>query len=569
MSVVDQPAISQPWLFQRLRWSVMRNAGSLVVGNSRARLVTIVVCGLLVAATVFAAGLEGFQFLKQTEIPFSGRIIGTLFDFLFLALGMLLIFSGGIILYSSLFTSAETAFLLSTPARADEVFAYKFQAAIAFSSWAFLMLGLPILIAYGLVFHVPLVYYALLPVFLIGFLLLPGSVGAIACFLIVNITPQRRKQVLGVTVIMLAVGLVAWLYYLLSEVKNPRAARDGLQWLDVQFAYARAAMMPSHWMTRGIQAAARGDLAGAVYPLALLWANGLMAYLAAAVTAAFLYRRGYNRLATGGNLRKRYGSAWLDRAADRLLAFLDPQTRLLIIKDFRTFRRDPAQWAQILIFAALLMLYFLNSPQFYRSEYGRAYTHVIGFTNLLATAMLMCAYMSRFIYPMLSLEGRKFWILGLLPLKRERLLWGKFAFSASGAALVGAALIGVSDLLLGLGAAAFAIHMLTVFILAIGLSGLSVGLGALMPNFRETDPSKIAVGFGGTMNLIGGCLYLLLVLGLMAGPYHLWTGLNPDGVPPHRVMWVVAGVVAGIAVGVAAAVLPLRAGARVLRTIEF
>ncbi|HTK76049.1 MAG TPA: hypothetical protein VL371_12370, partial [Gemmataceae bacterium] len=75
MSVVDQPAISQPWLFQRLRWSVMRNAGSLVVGNSRARLVTIVVCGLLVAATVFAAGLEGFQFLKQTEIPFSGRII--------------------------------------------------------------------------------------------------------------------------------------------------------------------------------------------------------------------------------------------------------------------------------------------------------------------------------------------------------------------------------------------------------------------------------------------------------------------------------------------------------------
>jgi len=236
MNGVDQPAVSQPWLFQRLRWSVMRNAGSLVVGNSRARLVTIVVCGLLVAATVFAAGLEGFQFLRQTEIPFSGRIIGTLFDFLFLALGMLLIFSGGIILYSSLFTSAETAFLLSTPARADQVFAYKFQAAIAFSSWAFLMLGLPILVAYGLVFRVPLVYYALLPVFLIGFLLLPGSVGAIACFLIVNITPQRRKQVLGVTVIMLAVGLVAWLYYLLSEVKNPRAARDGLQWLDVQFA---------------------------------------------------------------------------------------------------------------------------------------------------------------------------------------------------------------------------------------------------------------------------------------------------------------------------------------------
>jgi len=569
MSVVDQTAISQPWIFQRLRWSVVRNAGTLVIGNSRARLIMIIVCGLLVAATVFAAGLEGFLFLKKTEIPFSGRIIGTLFDFLFLALGMLLIFSGGLILYSSLFTSPETAFLLSTPARADHVFAYKFQAAIGFSSWAFLMLGLPILVAYGLVFHVPLVYYILLPVFLIGFLLLPGSIGAIACFLIVNVTPQRRKQVLAITVTALAVSLVAWLYFLLSEVKNPRAARDGLQWLDAQFAYARAAMMPSHWMTRGIQAAARGDLAAAAYPLALIWANGLMAYLAAAATALWLYRRGYNRLATGGNLRKRYGGAWMDRAADRLLAFLDPQTRLLIIKDLRTFRRDPAQWAQILIFAALLMLYFLNSPQFYRSDYGRAYTHVIGFTNLLATAMLMCAYMSRFIYPMLSLEGRKFWILGLLPLRRERLLWGKFAFSASGSVLVGSLLVGASDLLLGLGGAAFAIHVLTVVILAIGLSGLSVGLGALMPNFRETDPSKIAVGFGGTMNLIAGCLYLLLVVGLISGPYHLWTGLNPDGVPANRMVFVVAGVLFGVAAGIAAAVLPLRAGARVLRTIEF
>src|SRR5687767_1956762 len=182
MAATNQPAISQPRIFQRLRWSVVRNAGTLVIGNSRARLIMIIVCGMLVAATVFAAGLEGFWFLRQTEIPFSGRIIGTLFDFLFLALSMLLIFSGGLILYSSLFTSPETAFLLSTPARADQVFAYKFQSAIGFSSWAFLMLGLPILVAYGLVFHVPLVYYALLPVFLIGFLLLPGSVGAIACF---------------------------------------------------------------------------------------------------------------------------------------------------------------------------------------------------------------------------------------------------------------------------------------------------------------------------------------------------------------------------------------------------
>ena len=140
--------------------------------------------------------------------------------------------------------------------------------------------------------------------------------------------------------------------------------------------------------------------------------------------------------------------------------------------------------------------------------------------------MLTSAYMSRFVYPMLSLEGRKFWILGLLPLPRERLLWGKFAFSATGGAIVGAGLATVSDLLLGMPIEAIGLHLAAVIVLAVGFSGLSVGLGAIVPNFRETDPSRIAVGFGGTLNLIAGLLYLLVILGLMVGPCHLAAGLS-------------------------------------------
>src|SRR4029077_17349658 len=98
---------------------------------------------------------------------------------------------------------------------------------------------------------------------------------------------------------------------------------------------------------------------------------------------------------------------------------------------------------------------------------------------------------------LMSLEGKKFWILGLLPLRRDRVLWGKFYFAAAGS-LVGAVwLVLVCDRLLGLDPASIGLHLVTVVILAGGLAGLSVGLGAAMPNFRETDPSKIAVGFGG------------------------------------------------------------------------
>src|SRR5439155_10667592 len=115
------------------------------------------------------------------------------------------------------------------------------------------------------------------------------------------------------------------------------------------------------------------------------------------------------------------GGVWLDRALTGLVGFLDPQTKLLIVKDFRTFRRDPAQWAQVLIFTGLLSLYFANIRRLYVEDITWAYQNSISLLNLTATAFLLCAYTGRFIFPMLSLEGRKFCIRGLLPLQGAQL----------------------------------------------------------------------------------------------------------------------------------------------------
>src|SRR5204863_6019923 len=128
------------------------------------------------------------------------------------------------------------------------------------------------------------------------------------------------------------------------------------------------------------------------------------------------------------------------------------------------------------------------------------------------------------------------WVLGLLPLQRERLLWGKFAFSTAGCVLIAEVLVLISDFMLGMPAVCVALHVLTVAVLAAGLSGLSVGLGACMPNFRETDPSKIAAGFGGTLNLVIGLLFLLVVLGLMAGPWHAFRAVNTPDQPAPPLM---------------------------------
>jgi ABC-2 type transport system permease protein len=563
---------SSALLFRHLRLRLLRNSLRVMMERSLLRVITILLCSLIIWGLLFIASWRGFHDLRVTwDVMLNGKLLATLFDFLFLALTLMLTFSTAIILYSSLFASAETSFLLTGPVPEDHIFAYKYQGAVAFSSWAFVLLASPILIAYGIEVEggAPWYFYVVMPLFFMGFVLLPGSMGALAALLLVNFLPRHRKQVLAIGIV-LVVGLIGWwgLHMLQDADESQFGTRAWFDSVVGEVTEVRQRLVPVQWIGMGLMAAARDETNAMIYYLALVWSNGLLLYLGTVWLARLLFRRGFNRVATGGTLRKRYGGAWIDNSLSRCLFFLDRQTRLLIAKDFRTFRRDPAQWLQVLIFLGLGVIYFSNMRRFYEKDIGRQFQNGISLLSLTATSFLMCAYTGRFIFPMLSLEGRKFWILGLLPLERDRLIWGKFAFSGTGCLVFAEFLVLFSDWMLGMSWIILAVHALTVAVLALGLSGLSVGLGACLPNFRESDPSKIAVSFGGTLNLVAGLFFLIVVIGAMAAPFHLvqanWE-LDHSGYS----WWPVLGLAFGLVVGALAVVLPLRAGARNLRAMEF
>ena len=157
------------------------NVGSLVattlgisdadLQSGRLRFLSMIATSLVVAAFTFAVSWYLFDQLTINNIPVKGMIVTSLFDLLFFTLGGMLVFSTGIILYASLFTSPEAKFLLTTPARSDHVFTSKFQGAVAFSSWAFVVLGVPIFVAYGIAAEAPWYFYPLLPLCLLGYVL--------------------------------------------------------------------------------------------------------------------------------------------------------------------------------------------------------------------------------------------------------------------------------------------------------------------------------------------------------------------------------------------------------------
>ena len=561
---------SQGWLFHKLRYRLIRNASSLMLEHSRVRFIMMLVCSGLICGALFGGAWEGFILIRDSKLPFTGGIVGLLFDAMFFTLGGMLAFSSGLILYASLFTGAEAKFLLTTSARADQIFATKFQSAVVFSSWAFVVLGGPILLAYGFVFDVPWPFFAMLPVYLIGYTILPATAGAALSLLIVNYFPQRRKQALFALLGLLAVAAGYWLLRMVTLSRSSFNNRDALEEVFGMFALATHPLSPSRWMSRGLLELARGDFSASLLPLALLWSNALFLYVLAAFMAKKIYRRGFNRLSAGGGSRQIYGSHWLDRAMNFLVGYLDPKTRLLVVKDFRTFRREPAQVAQLGIFAGLMLLCVVNIRQFFGADLPVINQSVVSLLNVSATGLLMCAYLGRFVYPLISLEGRKFWILGLLPLKREQLLWGKFAFSVTMTLVLAGGIVLISDVVLAMPLTAILLHQAIIAVLSFGLSGLCVGMSACMPNFRETDPSKIVVGFGGTMVTISSLIFLIVAILAMGIPYHFVTARDAVLKDANDLpLWAFLGVPIGLTMAVVAVWLPMRIAARELREMEF
>ncbi len=151
--------------FQRLRWRLLRNTVRGIVAGSRLRVMMILVCSALFWTVLFGCFFGGFQFIGM-YVELHNAIIEYLFSMFFLSLLVMLFVSTGILTYTGLFQSREAAFLLTIPASTDRIFVYKFFEAIGFSSWGFLLLVSPMMVAYGITVPASPAFYGIFLLYL-------------------------------------------------------------------------------------------------------------------------------------------------------------------------------------------------------------------------------------------------------------------------------------------------------------------------------------------------------------------------------------------------------------------
>jgi ABC-2 type transport system permease protein len=508
----------------RFRFRALANQATQQLDTNKLKFIIVSSSALVLWASIFVFFHNSLRFVHAFEEI--GDVIRLYFLALFFfTLGVMLVISNIIINYSSLFHSPESDYLISLPVSASRIFFYKLTESVAFSSWAFLFLGSPLLISFGLDQRANWLYYGWAALFSAVFIALPALLGSILSLIIGRFLPRHKRAILLALLGLLAVA-VAFFITQMADLRGTRFefTAGWMQKFMGRLSFAQNPLLPSFWVTRGLFSAA--ETAGArdtIFFFLLLLSQVLFLGLLVHWLASAFYFTGYSLVRSSRHDKKYKPVSLVDRAIHPALWFLDRPLRLIIIKDIKTLMRDPVQWTQFLIFFGLLAIYFINIKNIpYINLQEHMWQYLVSSLNLIATTLTLATFTTRFIYPQISLEGKRFWIIGMMPLKREDIFYSKLVFALCGAILITLPLVFISSYQLEVPSFMLMHHLYVAFLICLGLSSIAVTLGVLYPNMREDNPSKIVSGFGGTLTLVLSLLYVLSIIVIGSLPSHLY-----------------------------------------------
>ncbi len=523
----------------RMRLAALRNSVFNLKKDSVAK-TGVIIFGLgNVIALGYWVSLKSFQFIDGFKA--FGDLNAKMVALLLFALLILVVLSTVIITYTSVFVAKETTFLFQNPVPHRTILLVKVVESVSIASWASVFLCLPVLVAFGVLREAPPLYYFEMAAVLVVFLLFAGLVGATLSFMLAPLFRRLRPRPLIVGALALLVGLT-WIFLRSFEL----GAMEGennllvLDRLTTGLKAMRSPYSPSRWASSAIIAAFEGSHREVFLHGATLLANTLIFVPLLSIYGFRVYQQEW--IARQGSLGGRR-----ERRRTRPGRFLSSSpVRALLAKDVIVFLRNSSQLSQSLLFVLLMVIYslsLLQIPDFFKdAESNPGLFRFIYFANLAAICMILSSFTSRFLFPLLSLEGRAFWILGLAPMSRGRLLFQKVVYGLTISLTLGVMTAVISNIALRSPPDMFASAIYTMCLAAGSLTCLATGLGAAYPSFHEDNPARVAVGLGGTLNFFASALTIAILVAIQSIPHFGATGTwGPrGGLSDNAMFWLFA-----------------------------
>lgn len=488
----------------------------------------------------------------------------------FLVFFFMLIVSSLVISLGSLFRSKEIEYLFSTPVSVSKLFTGKFFDIVIFSSWAILIMTLPILYSYAKVRDFGTLEYALTGiVVLFPFVIISACIGTLLAIL----TKYASKRIsIKVLVFIASIGFVGFIYMVVTFSQPTQLQiqfQEDFRALNLfinNFQLSSNPFIPNYWFIQCLRA------------LVIHNYYEFLVYAAALITTAALFLsllyysvdRIYFETWLSSIEQTQYQQQ-LSRVRSRTGLFSRPtssQERALLNKDVLLFFREPAQWAQLVLIIALLSLYFINLhflPEDIEIEQWRTILFIMNFGFC---GFVLATLAVRFVYPSISLEGDSFWVLGSSPLSTMTLFREKF-ISFFVAFFVIAEIIGfIASSLLKLELLYQILTFSGIFLMSITLSCLAIGLGAAFPDFSERNPSKIVSSPGGILTIVISLIYIGFMIAMLAIPAYKYTQYLVAGSTFPQNELIISAVFVFL-INAVMIIVPLRMGAKSFTMREF
>ena len=502
------------------RYIAIRNRFVRLAPGDGTKTLVLVLLGLGFWAFLFGISFRVLSYFRTIE-GLGDLLALRLLSMILLTFFSILVFSNVVTSLSTFYLSGELEILLSSPLKIESIYRAKFIETIMDSSWITLIYGLPVFIAYGVVFQADIVYYLGLVLTILPFLMIPASIGILVTMLLVNAFPARRAKDIIVLLGLMFFVVIYILFRMLQPEKlvDPDAFPTIVQYLTAMRAPV-SPLIPSSWATEILSPLLRKTKGETIFYLMMLWSTGLAGIVIGEWVSQLIYYAGWSHSQEG-----KKASISRSRIADVFFRFISTPFRgkmqAIVLKDVKLFFRDTSQWSQLFLIFALMVVYIYSfkllpvdratMPSFFLQN-------LISFLNLGMVGFVTSSVAVRFVFPAVSLEGVSFWIIRSAPLSIKDFLWSKFWSSLIPLLVLAEILIILSNSLLKVTSFMMCLGIVSVFIMTFGITSLGVGLGAVFPKFKHENVAQIPTGFGGIIYMLLTMLFIGAVITLEAWP---------------------------------------------------
>jgi ABC-2 type transport system permease protein len=517
-------------------------------------LFSLAVC--LVLYKIVAKVVTYFHSQNELGILLSLKI----FQMAWITMFAMLVFSCMVSAVSILFLSQDNEIIFAAPVAKSDIFFMRYITTSIYTSWMMVVFSIPIFAAYGTVFKAGILYWPLMLGTILATAATATTFGMGLTVVLVNLFPAKRTKDI-ILYLSICFGIFIYLIFRLmrpEDLVNPDKYGHFIDYLS-SLATPAAPYIPAAWasnllsyylMEREIDYLVTALLI--ITPLTLFFLGewAMERWFLAGFTKSQESFGGYRTFSS----RERYRSSSL---------------QWTFLKESKLFLRDSAEWSQLFMIAALVIVYLYNFKVLpvERSVFQEEYvTNLISFLNIGLAGFVVASLAARFVYPSIGAEGGSFYIIMSSPLSTAKYILHKYIFYAVPFTVLALTLLVVSNRLLNIEGPMWWISIITGLIITWTVIAMALGFGAIYADFKAENRAVALGGIGAILFLFTAITFELAVIFLGGGPVYrlmrVWlrTGL----LPLHDLLTLIGWIFASIAISLFLALFFIRKGIRKL-----